>query len=180
MSNPKENILDKATRKGLQTPSAGMSVPDGYFEDFAQAIMSKLPYREELENPAAVEEAERPRTLWQKARPYVYMAAMFAGVWCMLQIFTSLSAGHSLKPMSDNPVLAKALSSDEFMKDYIYDDLNSWEILDEMMEDGALDSDSALDEMMLVGYDSDVMPADSGVGLVSAGNEESADFILPQ
>lgn len=180
MSNRKENILDKATRMGLQNPSAGMSVPEGYFDGFAQSMMSKLPYREELENPAAVREAERPRTLWQKVRPYVYMAAMFAGVWCMLQMFTSLSAGHSLKPMSDNPVLAKALSSDEFMKDYIYDDLNSWEILDEMVEDGALDSDSALDEMMLVDSAADIMPAESGVTLVSAGDEESAGFILPQ
>lgn len=157
MSTPKENILDKAAKQGLAVPSAGMSVPDGYFENFAKEMEAKLPFREELENPAAVAEAERPRTLWQKVRPYVYMAAMFAGVWCMLQIFTTLSAGHSLMPMSDNPVLAKALSSEEFMNDYIYDDLNSWEILDEMMEDGALDSDSALDAM-LAGDSVEIMP----------------------
>ena len=122
---------------------------------------ARLPYREEIENPQAVAEAERPRTLWQKVRPYVYMAAMFAGVWCMLQIFTTLSAGHSLMPMSDNPVLAKALSSDEFMKDYIYDDLNSWEILDEMMEDGALDTDSVFDVMLIDEADADVLSAAS-------------------
>ena len=161
MSTPKENILDRAARKGLAVPSAGMSVPEGYFDSFAKNMEARLPYREEIENPQAVAEAERPRTLWQKVRPYVYMAAMFAGVWCMLQIFTTLSAGLSLMPMSDNPVLAKALSSDEFMKDYIYDDLNSWEILDEMMEDGALDTDSVFDVMLIDEADADVLSAAS-------------------
>ena len=79
MSTPKENILDRAARKGLAVPSAGMSVPEGYFDSFAKNMEARLPYREEIENPQAVAEAERPRTLWQKVRPYVYMAAMFAG-----------------------------------------------------------------------------------------------------
>ena len=73
------------------------------------------------------------------------MAAMFAGVWCMLQIFTGLSNSGGLQPMQDNAVMANALSNDEFMRDYIFDDVNSWDLLDEMMEDGSLDSDSAWD-----------------------------------
>lgn len=147
MSKPNENILDKATRQGLNTPSAGMSVPDGYFTAFADMMEKSLPYREELENPKTPKET-LSRSFWGAIKPYVYMAAMFAGVWCMLQMFTSLSSGHSLKPMDENPVLAKGLSSDEFMKDYIYDDLNSWDIVDEMMEDGILDSDSAVNAIM--------------------------------
>ena len=47
------------------------------------------------------------------------------------------------------------------MKDYIYDDLNSWEILDEMMEDGALDTDSVFDVMLIDEADADVLSAAS-------------------
>lgn len=98
------------------------------------------------------------------------MAAMFAGVWCMLQIFTALSSHGGLQPIQDNAVMANALSNEEFMRDYIIDDLNSWDLLDEMLEDGSLDSDSALDvfmndELQLTELD----PADA----------EPAEYVLP-
>ncbi len=35
-----------------------------------------------------------------------------------------------------NPVLAEAISNDTFISDYIIDDLNQWDIMDEMIEDG--------------------------------------------
>ena len=56
---------------------------------------------------------------------------MFAGVWCMLQMFASLSGTASLPSMSDNPVLANALADEDFVMDYVYDDVNSWDIVDE-------------------------------------------------
>ena len=33
--------------------------------------------------------------------------------------------------MSDNPVLANALADEDFVMDYVYDDVNSWDIVDE-------------------------------------------------
>ena len=33
---------------------------------------------------------ERP-TLWTRLRPYAYMAAMFAGIWCMMKVFNGLT-----------------------------------------------------------------------------------------
>lgn len=140
-----ENILDDARKKGFATPSAGMNVPNGYFDRFCESLDAMLPERPEIEAPDSVAEELKPRTLWQKVRPYVYMAAMFAGVWCMLQLFTALSSHGGLQPIQDNAVMASALSNEEFMRDYIIDDINSWDLLDEMLEDGSLDSDSALD-----------------------------------
>ena len=162
------NILEEVREKGFAKPSAGLKVPDGYFESFCERMEAALPARPELESPEAVAEAQRPHTLWQKVRPYVYMAAMFAGVWCMLQIFTGLSNSGGLQPMQDNAVMANALSNDEFMRDYIFDDVNSWDLLDVMMEDGSLDSDSAWDAFF-----SEDTPA---------GQTEtvSAEYILPQ
>lgn len=129
-----DNILERAHGDGLRRPSAGMTVPDGYFADFAEKMASQLPYRPEAEAPDDVE-AMRPRTLWQSMRPYIYLAAMFAGIWLMLQMFTMISGTSKLPPLDSNPLLAEAFSDDDFMFDYFYDDMSSYEIADEMMDD---------------------------------------------
>ncbi len=164
MAKISENILREARDRGLAKPSAGMKVPDGYFETFASRMATMLPERPEIEQPSAAV-GQRPRTLWHHVRPYVYMAAMFAGVWCMMQMFASLSGHGRLQPMSENPVLAKALANDEFVTDYLFDDLSSWDVVDEMMQDGILDSEDAMDGFW---------PEDT---LRAAGNP---DYLLPQ
>lgn len=138
MAKQSNNILEQCSRAGLQKPSAGMSVPEGYFDSFCRRMDASLPERPELSEPQV---ADEPRTFWQRVRPYVYMAAMFAGVWCMVQMFGSLSSKGGLQPIEDNPVLADALSTDDFVFDYIYDDISSWELVDDMMDEGTIDSD---------------------------------------
>ncbi len=128
MNNMSEKILDKCTESGLATPSAGRSVPEGYFAEFNRRMADMLPDRPELERPDEYYCAQR-RTFWQKVRPYVYMAAMFAGIWLMLQMFNMMGNAGKLEPMEDNPVLAEALSNDEFVYDYIYDDMDSWDLV---------------------------------------------------
>lgn len=69
---------DKLKEKvGTRMPYA---VPEGYFKSFKTNIMDSLP-----------EYPEKPRreslSVWQRMKPYVYLAAMFAGIWCMMQIF---------------------------------------------------------------------------------------------
>lgn len=118
----------------------GMTVPDGYFADFAKRMAAELPERPEL---AAMGVAAAPRTLWGRIRPYVYMAAMFAGVWCMLKMFTSVTGPQQLTPMESNPVMADAFGNDEFMNTYVYDEVSDRDIMDEMMEDG-IDPDSLM------------------------------------
>ncbi len=113
----------------------GMTVPDGYFADFAARMAASL-------EPTPFEEsASLPRTpqiklsLWQRIRPYAYMAAMFMGVWCMLKVFTSLTA----KPepqWQPSPIMAEALGNEMFVNDYIIDELNQWELMDDLMEEG--------------------------------------------
>ena len=53
----------------------GMRVPDGYFESFTSRMVSQLDNFE-------VVEPEKP-TVWQRVRPWLYMAAMFAGIALM-------------------------------------------------------------------------------------------------
>ena len=57
----------------------GMRVPDGYFEGFTSRMVSQLDNFE-------VVELEKP-TVWQRVRPWLYMAAMFAGIALMVRLF---------------------------------------------------------------------------------------------
>lgn len=107
----------------------GMTVPEGYFEDFASKMADSLP------QPQAKVLEYKP-TMWQRVRPYVYMAAMFAGVWCMLHMFGITRHSTDLA-IDSNPVLAKAVTSDSFIDEYIpIDDVDDDYLLQEMYESG--------------------------------------------
>lgn len=126
--------------------SDGMSVPEGFFADFATRMADTLP-KTEFEQSAHSKPAP-PASLWQRIRPYTYMAAMFAGVWCMLKLFTSITGNPAAFQPSDG--LARALDNEYFVNEYIIDDISQWDIMDEMMNDGfdltLLDDDHAADQ----------------------------------
>ncbi len=164
MAKHDNDILAQARELGLNRPSAGLEVPEGYFETFASRMAGLLPERPEIESADAPVELAEVRSFWQKVRPYVYMAAMFAGIWLMMQIFTNFTGAGKLTPISENPVLASALADDSFVMDYIYDDLNSWDLVDEMLDDGAFDDDNSLQSLL-----NDTEPESNDV-----------DYILPQ
>ncbi|MDE5881814.1 MAG: hypothetical protein K2H60_08800 [Muribaculaceae bacterium] len=77
----------------------GLRVPDGYFEELNLKIMESLPAYPEA--PRTVD-----MSLWQKIKPYVYLAAMFAGIWMMMKVFHTVSTSESLN--LDNPPAAIA------------------------------------------------------------------------
>ena len=66
-----DNKLEAITKKDP------FKVPEGYFEGFTADVMSKLP-----ERPAE----SQTISLWEKVKPWVYMAAMFAGIALMLDL----------------------------------------------------------------------------------------------
>lgn len=135
MSKNRNNILDQAREAGLARPDGGMRVPEGYFDSFADRMSALLPERPELQVKTP---EDRPRSFWAAVRPYVYMAAMFAGVWCMLQMFHMMSGSNELAPMDSNPVLAQGLATDDFLYDYIMSDVSSRDIFDGMVDDGLM------------------------------------------
>lgn len=111
----------------------GMTVPEGFFAKFAEDMAASLPPTE-FEKSADPSVIKAPRTLWQRVRPYVYMAAMFAGVWCMMKMFSQLTS--SADPLTPSPILAEALDNEVFVNDYLIDDFDDYELMDEMMENG--------------------------------------------
>ena len=69
-----DNILRKA---GTGNP---FRVPEHYFDNFTEELMGKLPEKEPL--PFSSEP-----TLWERVKPWIYMAAMFCGIMLSVRIF---------------------------------------------------------------------------------------------
>lgn len=88
----------------------GFRVPDGYFEELNSRIMAGL-------TPYPQRDRVAPMSLWQRIKPYAYLAAMFAGIWLMMNVFSRVTTS---EPISlDNPpaVIASAmeLETDEYI-----------------------------------------------------------------
>ncbi len=116
----------------------GMTVPDGFFADFASKMAAELPQTEY--ETSVYNLPQKRRTMWQRVRPYVYMAAMFAGIWCMLKMFTIMTGG-AAGGLDTNPTMAEALGNEVFVNEYIMDDIDQWDIIDDLYEEGvAVDS----------------------------------------
>lgn len=69
------NKLEEIDRKRIP-----FKVPDNYFARLNEEIMNHLPEKEIVP----------PRTvsLWEKVKPWVYMAAMFVGLYITIQFLT--------------------------------------------------------------------------------------------
>ncbi len=121
-----KNILDKINRK------SGMTVPDNYFADFAEKMMQNLPEKQE---PIIA----KPPTLWQRVRTYVYLAAMFAGIWCMVKMVNLIGSSTPGTPASfvqSEQILAQAIEDESFISDYCYEEIDEYSLLESMYEDG--------------------------------------------
>ena len=73
---------------------SGMKVPEGYFADLEKQIISSLP-------PYMKKEPIVEMSRWQRVKPYVYLAAMFCGIWLMMKVFHTATQPMSLN--LDNP-----------------------------------------------------------------------------
>lgn len=93
---------DKLLRKyGTENP---FTVPENYFANLTAEVMDKLP-----EQPVS-DIASKKATLWDKVKPWTYMAAMFVGAALIIKI-----AAYKPNPFADsNPVVAETgIVSDE-------------------------------------------------------------------
>ena len=113
-----ENILRKV---GTKTP---FRVPEHYFENFTLELMSKLPEQESMQPVLEL-------TLWQRVKPWVYMAAMFCGIMLSVRIFVG-------EPKKDEfPITqaeAEILPEEEwenFMRRAFTDDYETYQFLTE-------------------------------------------------
>ncbi|MCM1484235.1 MAG: hypothetical protein NC043_07850 [Muribaculaceae bacterium] len=120
-----KDILSQAAR------STGMTVPEGYFADFSRRMAEALPRQDWEATPKVM-----PRTWWQRTRPYIYMAAMFLGVWCMMKMFDFMRPSHTNMSIDSHPAIAAAISNDAFYEDFVVPTFDEGALLDELYEAG--------------------------------------------
>jgi hypothetical protein len=114
-----DNILKKA---GTGNP---FRVPEHYFEHFTEELMSKLPEKSPVFMPEP--------TLWERVKPWVYMAAMFCGIMLSVRIFVG-------EPIKDEfPITqadAESISDEEWenlIRRTFTDDYETYKFLTEVI-----------------------------------------------
>lgn len=105
---------------------SGFAMPEGYMERMRGDVMGKLPPYPEA--PRAVK-----LSAWQRVKPYVYLAAMFAGIWCTMKIFHDMS-NRSAELSLDNPpaLVAEAMQSSDYSAEWYVDDVYDIGLQDEV------------------------------------------------
>ena len=100
----------------------GFKLPENYFADFNQRMTEMLPDVE-------ITPVDAKPTMWQRLKPLVYMAAMFAGVWCMMSVFSHFNGSGNMN--SVRAVAEKMTEDKDNVEDFImsgavsdYDSLN--------------------------------------------------------
>lgn len=156
MKDSKSTIIDSIAEKG-----EGMKVPAGYFEDFALKMSASLPFREELDVPVSKATPARS-SRWMRVRPYVYMAAMFAGAWCLLKMFSLMSPASTEISIDNYPALSRALENEQFIDEYVIDGVSSYDMLEESYLQSIGDDDTD---------DPDIE--------IPVADEDNVDYILP-
>ncbi len=108
------------------------TVPENYFANFNQEIMNRLPEKE-IVIPKKV-------TMWDKAKPWVYMAAMFMGIFFTIQFLTK-NINNQQPTAQQNAV---SIQSSQFTDDYwstvqISEEEFYQYLEDQLMEEGYYD-----------------------------------------
>jgi len=97
--------------------------PEGYFENFTNGIMSQL--------PDVVQEDSKSVNVnwWYRVRPWVYMAAMFAGIALMIRLFIGSPVNEAKIYASEGLKLTSSSDIDDYYNYYddglariVYDD----------------------------------------------------------
>lgn len=97
-------LIDKFGR------DTGMKTPPGFLDDVYSSVNAA---RKPIEFP----KPER-KTLWQSVRPYIYLAAMFAGIWCMMKMFSMMSDTTSSVSLNNMPeAMAKVIQNHDVYTD---------------------------------------------------------------
>ena len=121
------NAEDELRKKiGKENP---FKVPEGYFADFTSKMMDKLPEKMQVPENARV-------STWTKLKPLLYMAAMFAGIWCMMYIFSDIKSASS-KNLGFNPEIADAMNDEQFVNEFMMTgNISDYDLLMEMYNEG--------------------------------------------
>ncbi len=74
------------------------TVPENYFAQFNKEIMNRLPEKEYA--------PPQPVTLWDRVKPWVYMAAMFVGLYITINFLTKDAESDLTSGQNSPPVIS--------------------------------------------------------------------------
>lgn len=115
-----EEIIKKC---GTESP---FTVPEGYFEQFTEKLMGQLP-----DTTHNAEERDTPViSLWQRVKPWIYLAAMFSGVMFSAKVFLGTDAGQAESMAQTEEVLTDE-EIDTMMEYAMVDDYTLYRYLTE-------------------------------------------------
>ena len=129
-TDTESELLARLNRK------SGMTVPEGYFEAFAQNMSASLPAQPWETGKGNILPSPG---IWHKIRPYAYLAAMFCGVWLMMWVFGDI-LNRTSPQMTDNPVIASVLGTDR-LYDFYNDNIDEYELMEELCDEGVVFTD---------------------------------------
>lgn len=89
----------------------GFKVPEGYFEHMADEIVSGLDKQQPVQRFVKM-------TRWQKLKPYVYLAAMFCGIWLMMNILHRVTGDGSISLENPPERMAQLMNTPEVQENY--------------------------------------------------------------
>lgn len=117
--NPEEKILQKIGKKNPFT------VPENYFENLTQELMDKLPAKEAVLQTEAL-------TLWQRVKPWLYMAAMFCGIMLSVRIFVGNPQQEEFPISQAEAEMLPEEEWENFMRRSFNDDYETYQFLTEV------------------------------------------------
>lgn len=115
MSAHKNNILHK-----LNDPANSFDVPEGYFADLTERLISRIKEEEVLNN--------EKRPLIDVLLPYLYLAAMFVGLALIINVLpmihprASKDSMASTEPQTTGITDSDTVSDDEVFEQYVWED----------------------------------------------------------
>lgn len=109
-------------------------VPENYFALLNEEIMSRLPEKEYVAPP--------PVTLWDKVKPWVYMAAMFIGIYITVNYLTRDTDKKQLitEQSATNEIISESETVDNYWSTVNVTEEEFYQFLEEqVVEDGYYD-----------------------------------------
>jgi hypothetical protein len=103
--------MDNSTKNWKEIGNdSPFTTPEGYFDNLTGRIMDSLP--EKTSQPTKVV------TIWAQVKPWIYMAAMFAGIYLMINMFTTV-----FSPSNDSGITEMSASEVEDFYEHYADEM---------------------------------------------------------
>ncbi|MBK5195520.1 MAG: hypothetical protein JJE08_05750 [Proteiniphilum sp.] len=119
---------------GIEKSKNPFKVPENYFAQFNEEIMNRLPEKKRV----------KPRTvpIWDKVKPWVYMAAMFVGLYITINFITQNNGENNMassetatqQTLTGSPLVENYWSTVQITEEEFYEYLE-----EQIIDDGYYD-----------------------------------------